>query len=137
LGASALAALNVIVVAATIFNVGLNVVLIPRWGVAGAAASIAAYLLSSAVVLVAFLRISGNTLSNTLVLKLSDLRAFGRRRLKVVSARGSLSSAKAGRGGYWGRASAPPRWPPGSTSSSTTTSWRSFWAPAWWESAST
>jgi len=49
-------------------NVLLNVLLIPKWGISGAAfASSIAYTLSTVVVLIAFIRLSGSSMRNTLV----------------------------------------------------------------------
>jgi len=58
---------------ALILNVGLNLVVIPRYGIGGAAASsLVSYTASSAVLLVAFLRDSGLSWRETLVIRRED-----------------------------------------------------------------
>lgn len=57
-------------------TVGLNVLMIPRWGITGAAiASDIAYAVNAAVVLVLFVRVSGLPLPKILLFNASDFRA--------------------------------------------------------------
>jgi O-antigen/teichoic acid export membrane protein len=59
-------------------NVGANVVLIPRLGINGAAlASSISYGVTALVTLAAFVRVSGRSVAETLVVRGSDLRAAG------------------------------------------------------------
>jgi O-antigen/teichoic acid export membrane protein len=74
-------------VLATAVNVGLNLWLIPRYGILGAAwASLASYGLEAVLVTGAFVRDTGRTLRDVLVLRWSDLGAY-RDRLAPVLAR--------------------------------------------------
>jgi len=58
-------------------NIPLNLVLIPRMGISGAAlASTISYSVTALVVLVAFLRISGNSWANTILLRREDLKLY-------------------------------------------------------------
>lgn len=58
-------------------NIPLNIYLIPRWGIAGAAfASTVAYSLATLISLIAFLKISGNSLLDTLIIKKQDIRIY-------------------------------------------------------------
>jgi len=58
-------------------NVPLNLLLIPRMGIAGAAvASTVSYSVSAVVTLVIFMVISGNSWSDTLIIKHGDLRFY-------------------------------------------------------------
>jgi O-antigen/teichoic acid export membrane protein len=58
-------------------NAALNLLLIPRWGIAGAAfASTVSYTVTAIVTLVAFTRISGNSWFDTIVVKREDLKAY-------------------------------------------------------------
>ncbi len=60
-----------------LINIPLNVILIPKWGISGAAfASTVAYIVASGIVLFIFLKISQNNLSETLLIKLSDLQVL-------------------------------------------------------------
>jgi O-antigen/teichoic acid export membrane protein len=71
--------------AGVVVNILLNLWWIPIWGATGAAlASSVAYTLITVIVLVSFLRLSGNRLSDTLVLKGKDIRDM-RRRLRRLS----------------------------------------------------
>jgi len=57
-------------------TLGLDLLLIPRWGIMGAAvASSASYLTNASVALIAYLRLTGNTLTKVLVIQRSDLDA--------------------------------------------------------------
>jgi O-antigen/teichoic acid export membrane protein len=57
-------------------TVGLNVLMIPRWGITGAAiASDIAYAVNAAVILVLFVRVSGLPLPKILLFNASDFRA--------------------------------------------------------------
>jgi len=68
-------------------NVGLNVVLIPRMGITGAAlASLLSHSAEAILILFAFRRDSGGRLRDTLVLRAEDLEQY-RRRLALVLAR--------------------------------------------------
>jgi O-antigen/teichoic acid export membrane protein len=74
-------------VLATAVNVGLNLWLIPRYGILGAAwASLASYGLEAVLVTGAFVRDTGRTLREVLVLRRSDLAAY-RDRLAPLLAR--------------------------------------------------
>ena len=58
-------------------NIPLNLFLIPRMGISGAAlASTISYTVAAIVVLVAFLRISGNSWIDTILLKREDLKIY-------------------------------------------------------------
>lgn len=58
-------------------NIPLNLLLIPRWGIAGAAfASTISYIIAAIVVIVIFLRISKNSWVDTLILKRQDLKIY-------------------------------------------------------------
>jgi len=58
-------------------NVLLNLLLIPRWGISGAAfASSVSYTVTAVIVLTAFLRISKNSWVDTVVVKPQDLRIY-------------------------------------------------------------
>ncbi len=58
-------------------NIPLNVWLIPKWGIAGAAfASTIAYSIATLIALIAYLTISGNSLSDTLILKKQDIQTY-------------------------------------------------------------
>ncbi|MCP4607832.1 MAG: hypothetical protein GY845_03850 [Planctomycetes bacterium] len=58
-------------------NIPLNIYLIPRWGIAGAAfASTVAYCLVTLISLIAFLKISGNSLLDTLIIKKQDIQTY-------------------------------------------------------------
>jgi len=71
-------------------NVGLNLVLIPRFGISGAAVSTAvSYSVAALVLLVVFVRDSGFTIGETLLVRRADLGGY--RRL-AARARGALAS---------------------------------------------
>jgi len=58
-------------------NIPMNLLLIPRMGIAGAAlASTISYSVSAVVTLVAFMRISGNGWFDTLIIKVEDVRLY-------------------------------------------------------------
>jgi Na+-driven multidrug efflux pump len=58
-------------------NIPLNLWLIPRWGISGAAfASTVSYTVTAIVVLIAFMRISKNSWFDTIVVKPQDLRIY-------------------------------------------------------------
>jgi O-antigen/teichoic acid export membrane protein len=60
-------------------NLPLNFWLIPRWGITGAAfASTVAYSLQALVVLMYFVRVSHNTVVETLIIRKEDFRAYRR-----------------------------------------------------------
>lgn len=60
-------------------NIPLNLLLIPLWGISGAAfASTVSYSITAIVGLFFFLRISQNTLTDTLILKREDLKTYAR-----------------------------------------------------------
>ncbi|MCR4407753.1 MAG: oligosaccharide flippase family protein [Anaerolineae bacterium] len=62
---------------ALILNVGLNLVVIPRYGIGGAAASsLISYTVSAAILLIAFLRDSGLSWRETLVIRRDDLARY-------------------------------------------------------------
>ena len=61
-------------------NVGLNVVLIPRWGIVGAAiAHDLSYSTAALVLLVAFVRESGHGVREATMVSPAEVRAIGRR----------------------------------------------------------
>lgn len=63
-------------------NVGLNVVLIPRWGIVGAAiAHDVSYSTAALVLLIAFVRESGHGIREATLVSPSEVRAIGRRLL--------------------------------------------------------
>lgn len=69
-----------------IVNVLLNLIFIPKWGIAGAAfASTVAYSLSAGVILIAFLKISGNGLRQTLLIKKDDFGIYKTILLKLFT----------------------------------------------------
>jgi Na+-driven multidrug efflux pump len=73
---------------ALLVNIGLNILLIPRMGVSGAAlASAVSYTLNALVVLTAFLRISGLRAAVVLVPRGSDFRLL-RDSLRMAIRRG-------------------------------------------------
>jgi O-antigen/teichoic acid export membrane protein len=58
-------------------NIPLNIWLIPKWGIAGAAfASTIAYSLATLIALIAYLKISGNSLLDTLMIKKQDILTY-------------------------------------------------------------
>ncbi len=58
-------------------NIPLNLLLIPRWGISGAAfASSVAYILSTLIVLIAFVKISNNSWSEALFIKKKDFQDY-------------------------------------------------------------
>ncbi len=67
---------TLILVAGLVTNIAANLVLVPRFGINGAAAaSSISYALTAAVTLAVFLRVSGRGLGETLVLRRSDVAA--------------------------------------------------------------
>jgi O-antigen/teichoic acid export membrane protein len=83
---------TLIMVAGLVANVAANLILIPRYGINGAAvASSLSYGLTAVLALVMFQRVSGRGLVETLVVRPADLRAARR-------AAGSLRDRLAGRG---------------------------------------
>jgi O-antigen/teichoic acid export membrane protein len=59
------------------FTVGLNLLLVPRWGIVGAAvASDIAYAVNAGAVLLLFWKVSGISLRQTLLFNASDFEAF-------------------------------------------------------------
>jgi O-antigen/teichoic acid export membrane protein len=65
--------------AALVINVGLNWVLIPRWGIAGAAVSTAvSYSTAALILLVVFARESGYGIARTLFVGRADLDGYRR-----------------------------------------------------------
>lgn len=70
---------TLILVAGLGVNVACNLVLIPRFGINGAAASSSiSYVLTAAITLAVFRRLSGRGVVETLVIRRSDLAALGR-----------------------------------------------------------
>lgn len=60
-----------------IVNILLNLILIPRWGIEGAAiATSISYSLDAAILIVYFLKISGCQIRDTLVIKISDINLY-------------------------------------------------------------
>jgi len=58
-------------------NIPLNLILIPKWGISGAAfASSVAYLIATAILLVSFLKFSGSTWQETLLIKKEDFNNY-------------------------------------------------------------
>jgi len=77
-------------VTALAINVGLNCVLIPRWGISGAAVSTAvSYSAAATVLLVVFVRESGHSVADTVLVGRAELGGYVRR------ARGLLVGAAA------------------------------------------
>ena len=63
--------------ACLIVNVALNIILIPRWGISVAAfASTVSYWVDTIIILLAFLKISKNSLSEVLIIKKEDLKDY-------------------------------------------------------------
>jgi len=76
--------------AALVINVGMNAVVIPRWGIAGAAISTAvSYSVAALILLVMFVRESGYTVADTILVRRTELDGYVRR------ARGRLAGAGA------------------------------------------
>ncbi len=70
---------TIILVTGLAMNIASNLVLIPRYGISGAAASSSiSYILTAALTLVAFRRLSGRGLIETVVVRRSDLVALRR-----------------------------------------------------------
>lgn len=70
-------------------NIGLNLILIPRWGIIGAAfASTISYITTAMIILYSFLRITHNTLTDTIIIKLSDFRVYSELYKKIAKNRG-------------------------------------------------
>lgn len=58
-------------------NIPLNLWLIPKWGISGAAfASSVAYIISTVVVIIAFVKISGKSWTNILLIKKQDFKDY-------------------------------------------------------------
>lgn len=58
-------------------NVPLNLLLIPRWGISGAAfASSVAYILATVIAFIYYIKISANTLTDILLIKRQDFQAY-------------------------------------------------------------
>lgn len=70
--------INTVAVAVSLaVNIPLNLLLIPMWGIAGAAfASTVAYTITTIIILAYFMRISGNSLFDTIMIKPQDLRIY-------------------------------------------------------------
>jgi len=67
-------------------NVSLNLLLIPRMGIVGAAwASSVSYTITTIVVLIAFMKISKNSLFDTIIIKPQDLKAYSDVLVKIGS----------------------------------------------------
>ncbi len=72
-------------VAALAINVGLNCVLIPRWGISGAAISTAvSYSVAALILLVMFVRESGYTVAETILVQPGELGGYVRRARGLV-----------------------------------------------------
>lgn len=64
-------------VVSLVINIPLNLLLIPMWGISGAAfASTVSYSVCTVVPLIAFMRISQNSLFDTLIIKPQDLKIY-------------------------------------------------------------
>ena len=73
-------------VAALGINVGLNCVLIPRWGISGAAISTAvSYSVAALILLVMFVRESGYSVAQIVLVGRSDLEGYVRRARGLVA----------------------------------------------------
>jgi O-antigen/teichoic acid export membrane protein len=60
-----------------VINIPLNIILIPMWGISGAAfASTVSYSVCSIVPLIAFMKISQNSLFDTIIIKPQDLKIY-------------------------------------------------------------
>jgi O-antigen/teichoic acid export membrane protein len=58
-------------------NISLNLLLIPKWGIAGAAfASTVSYSVGTCIKLIVFLKMSENSLLNTLIIKKQDIETY-------------------------------------------------------------
>ncbi len=91
-----------VLLAGLITNIAVNLVLIPRYGIEGAAAaSSISYILTATLTLLVFVRISGRGIVETLVLRPSDVRAAMRHR-------GAAAAATAAGAGGLPRAAAEP-----------------------------
>jgi O-antigen/teichoic acid export membrane protein len=88
--------------AALVINVGLNAVLIPRWGIGGAAISTAvSYSVAALILLVMFVRESGYRVADTVLMRPAELGGYVRRArgLLAGAAEAARESARAGRRG--------------------------------------
>jgi len=66
-------------------NICLNIILIPKWGISGAAfASTIAYWAATTVVFIAFLKISKNSLLDILILKKEDINKYVLPKFKML-----------------------------------------------------
>jgi O-antigen/teichoic acid export membrane protein len=72
---------NIVAAAAALaINVGLNALLIPRWGIAGAAVSTAvSYSIAALILLVMFVRESGYTVADTVLVRRTELDGYVQR----------------------------------------------------------
>lgn len=60
-----------------VVNIPLNLLFIPQWGIIGSAlASTISYIISAGIVLAMFLKLSKNTISDTLILKKEDIKIY-------------------------------------------------------------
>ena len=65
-------------VASLAVNIGLNLFFIPKWGIAGAAlASTISYSVAGIIILFVFIKLSGNTLRNTVLITKEDFKNLG------------------------------------------------------------
>lgn len=65
-------------IASLVVNVGLNLLFIPKWGIAGAAlASTISYSVAGLIILFVFIRLSGNSLRNTVIITKEDFVNLG------------------------------------------------------------
>jgi O-antigen/teichoic acid export membrane protein len=90
-------------VAALAINVGLNCILIPRWGISGAAISTAvSYSIAALILLVVFVRESGYTVAETILVQRKDLGGYMRLMRPETLSRGG-AAARMGLGENSGR----------------------------------
>jgi Na+-driven multidrug efflux pump len=58
-------------------NIPLNIYLIPKWGISGAAfASSVAYIIATVIVIIAFINISGKSLFDIVLIKKQDFQDY-------------------------------------------------------------
>jgi len=73
---------------ALVVNIGLNMILIPKWGIAGAAfATTIAYSLATLIVLLSYLKMSQNMLASCMIMNSDDFRIYFNLVAKVLRRR--------------------------------------------------
>ena len=100
---------TLILVAGLALNIGANLFLIPRYGIRGAAAaSSLSYIVTAALTLVVFHRLSGRGLRETLVIRRSDIQALMAAARALIDRARRQADRSAGRAAW--RRSRRPTW---------------------------